>query len=60
MWTVVGDQGRRTIGRLCQSCTEAEQWAKELIRAGIVPVRINGVPFEPEGSDEGQNTQGIA
>ena len=59
MWTVVGGQDRRAIGRLCQTSTEAERWAKELIRAGIVPVRINGAPFEPEGSNEDTTRPGV-
>lgn len=54
MWTVVGSQGRSTIGRWCQSRNEAEEWARLLIKAGIMPVKINGKLFEPgyEGSTD--------
>ena len=54
MWTVVGSQGRSTIGRWCQSRNEAEEWARQLIKAGIMPVKINGKLFEPgsEGSTD--------
>jgi hypothetical protein len=54
MWTVIGGQGRSTFGRWCQDRQEAEGWARQLIRAGITPVKINGVLFEPgsEGSAE--------
>ena len=48
MWAVIGGQGRSTIGRWCQDRQEAEGWARQLIRAGITPVKINGVLFEPE------------
>jgi hypothetical protein len=47
MWTVVGGQGRSKVGRWCQGHREAEDWARQLIKAGITPVKINGVPFEP-------------
>ena len=51
MWTVVGGQGRSKIGRWCQGPKEAEDWARQLIKAGITPVKINRVLFEPV-SDE--------
>lgn len=51
MWTVVGGQGRSTLGRWCQDRNEAEDWARQLIRAGITPITINGELFEP-GSEE--------
>ena len=51
MWAVIGGQGRSTIGRWCHDRQEAEGWARQLIRAGITPVKINGVLFEP-GSEE--------
>ena len=51
MWAVVGGQGRSKVGRWCQDRKEAEGWAHQLIKAGITPVTINRVPFEP-GSEE--------
>lgn len=46
MWKVVGGLGRRSIARPCESQDQAEQWARQLIHAGITPVKINGVLFE--------------
>ncbi len=51
MWTVVGGQSRSKVGRWCQDRKEAEGWAHQLVKAGITPVTINRVPFEP-GSEE--------
>ena len=51
MWTVVGGQGRSKVGRWCQDRKEAEGWAHQLIKAGITPVKINGVLVEP-GTEE--------
>ena len=54
MWIVIGGQGRSTLTRPCQHSKEAEQWAHQLIEAGITPVRINGVPFDPALRDIAQ------
>jgi hypothetical protein len=50
MFIVVGGQGRRALGRSCLDRAQAEDWARQLIAAGITPVTINGVGFGPEGS----------
>jgi hypothetical protein len=52
MWKVVGGVGRQVVTRPCQSRPEAEQWACELIKAGIMPVKIDGVLFEPDGAGQ--------
>ena len=53
MVTVTGDCGRSRITRSCLDREEAEQWARQLIEAGIAPVRVAGVPFGPDLSQGG-------
>ena len=52
MWKVVGGMGRQVVTRPCQSQDQAEQWACELIKAGIAPVKIDGVTFKPDPAGE--------
>ena len=60
MWKVVGGLGRRSIARPCESQDQAEQWARQLIHAGITPVRINGVLFGPETGSEAKDVTGAS
>lgn len=59
MWTVVGGRDRSTITRPCRDREEAEQWARQLLKAGITPVKIDGVQFEPERSGTSEPAPGV-
>ena len=60
MWKVVGGLGRRSIARLCESQDQAERWARQLIHAGITPVKIDGVLFEPEMGSEDKDATAVS
>ena len=59
MFMVVGGQGRSTLARSCLDRKQAEDWARQLVTAGITPVKIDGVLFEPERSQAGEDALGV-
>ena len=59
-WTVAGGQGNGTITRPCKTRAEAEDWARKLIAAGIVPAKINGEPFAPTPAGEGKDLSEVS